>query len=215
MAQFLTGGSLIGVDRSPTMIAEARTRTHGITNLTFQVGSSDNLDFPDASFDFVYARLLLQHLSQPYSTLKEIRRVLKPGGIVCLVDVDDDWVMFYPLLPSMVTFREQVVKAQQEQGGDPHVGRKLGSYLAEAGLTGINTAIEIISSDLFQQPGGEGNGLKAFLDLLSFGVAFADLHPELVTLGSEAKSDTAQLADLPYAWAAFGLFVVTGVKSCG
>jgi hypothetical protein len=91
----------------------------------------------------------------------------------------------------------------------------LGSYLAEAGFTGINTTIEIIRSDLFQDTSGEKHGLKAFLDLLSFGAAFADRHPELVNLGAKAKLDTARLAELPYAWAAFGLFVVTGVKSSG
>jgi hypothetical protein len=144
------------------------------------------------------------------STLTEIRRVLKPGGIACLVDVDDDWVMFYPCIASMVTFQQQVVKAQQEQGGDPHVGRKLGSYLASAGFGRIKTAIKIVSSDLLQDTLGQGVGFKAFLDLLSFGAGFCDRHPDLIALGALAKSDAYQLLELPYAWAGFGLFVVTG-----
>jgi ubiquinone/menaquinone biosynthesis C-methylase UbiE len=96
IARSLTSGSAIGIDRSPTMVATARSQAQGITNISFEVGNSENLDLPTASFDFVYARLLFQHLSDPQLTLSEIQRVLKPGGIVCLVDVDDDWMMFYP-----------------------------------------------------------------------------------------------------------------------
>ncbi|PSB01855.1 class I SAM-dependent methyltransferase [Merismopedia glauca] len=210
IAQYLTHGSIIGVDRSPTMISEAEARTRD--SLTFQLGNSDNLDFPDSSFDFVYARLLFQHLSDPQTTLTEIKRVLKPGGIACLVDVDDDWVMFHPAIASMVTFQEAVVKAQLEQGGDPHVGRKLGSYLADVGFGRVKTAIEIVSSDLLQNNVEGSVGFAAFLDLLSFGAAFHDRHPDLITLGAKAKSDARKLLDLPYVWGAFGLFVVTGLK---
>ncbi len=96
IARFLTSGSIVGVDRSPSMVlaAQNRAQKQETTNLTFQVGSSEKLDLPSSSCDFVYARLLFQHLSDPQLTLREIKRVLKPGGIICIVDVDNDWTMF-------------------------------------------------------------------------------------------------------------------------
>lgn len=212
MARFLNGGSLVGVDRSPAMVAaaETRAREEEIKNATFYLGSSDRLEFTEATFDCVCARLLFQHLSDSQPTLREIFRVLKPGGIACLTDVDGSLAMFHPELESMAAFRQAMVRAQQEQGGDPFVGRKLGSYLAGAGFQQVTGSIEIVSSELLQE--SCGNRFLAFLDLLSFGAAFHDRHPELVNLGAKAKSDAAELVNLPYVWGGFGLFVATGIK---
>jgi ubiquinone/menaquinone biosynthesis C-methylase UbiE len=212
IAQSLTTGSIVGVDRSPAMVlaAQRRTQEQKMTNLTFQVGSSENLDLASSSCDFVYARLLFQHLSEPQATLREIQRVLKPGGIICIVDVDNDWTMFHPPVPSINTFQQYITQIQQQQGGDPQVGRKLGGYLTIAGFAQIKTAIEIITSDYGQE--GKGMGLKAFLDLFSFGAAFEHGNSDAFTLGMQAKTDAAELLELPYAWAGFGLFVVTGTN---
>jgi hypothetical protein len=98
----------------------------------------------------------------------------------------------------------------QQQGGDPQVGRKLGGYLTTAGFAQIKTEIEIITSDYGQE--GKGMGLKAFLDLFSFGAAFEHGNSDAFTLGMQAKTDAAKLLELPYAWAGFGLFVVTGTN---
>ncbi len=214
MSQYLTDGSLVGVDRSPVMIENCQNQAQlqNINNVTFQVGNSEDLDFPKDTFDFIYCRLLFQHLSNPQSTIAEIKRVLKPGGIICLVDVDDDWVMFYPSLTSIDNFREQVVKIQQSDGGDPFVGKKLGTYLGEVGFKDISTTIEMITSDMLKNAVQEEQGLKLFLDLFSFGAAFADRHPELVIMGAATKNDALQLLNLPYAWGGFGLFVVVGIN---
>jgi ubiquinone/menaquinone biosynthesis C-methylase UbiE len=212
IARFLTSGSIVGVDRSPSMVLAAQNRAQEpeTTNLTFQVGSSESLDLPPSSCDFVYARLLFQHLSDPQVTLREIQRVLKPGGIICIVDVDNDWTMFYPPVPSIKTFQQYITKIQQQQGGDPQVGRKLGGYLTTAGFAQIKTSIEIITSDYGQE--GKVMGLKAFLDLFSFGAAFEHGNSDALALGTQAKNDARKLLELPYAWAGFGLFIVTGEK---
>jgi ubiquinone/menaquinone biosynthesis C-methylase UbiE len=212
IAQSLTSGSIVGVDRSPAMVlaAQNRAQEQEMTNLTFQVGSSENLNLPSSSCDFVYARLLFQHLSNPQETLSEIQRVLKPGGIICIVDVDNDWTMFHPPVPSINTFQQYITKIQQQQGGDPQIGRKLGGYLTTARFAQIKTSIEIITSDYGQE--GKGMGLKAFLDLFSFGAAFEHGNSDAFALGMQAKTDASKLLELPYAWAGFGLFIVTGIN---
>ena len=48
-------------------------------------------------FDFAYARLLFQHVSDPIGAAKEIWRVLKPGGKLIINDIDDE--LFGPLQP--------------------------------------------------------------------------------------------------------------------
>jgi ubiquinone/menaquinone biosynthesis C-methylase UbiE len=223
IAEFLTSGKVVGIDRSAGMILAARSAIdcRSIANLTFHESNSENIDLPDSICDFVYARLLFQHLSEPQLTLAEIQRVLKPGGIVCIVDVDDNLTMFYPPIASMSAFQQQFDRIQTQQGGDSQVGRKLGTYLAAAGFDRIKTAIEMVTSDALRSPlvgevspveNRSPTGMKTFLDLLSFGAAFEHQNPELIPLAIQFKRDAYKLVDLPYAWGCFGLFVVTGVK---
>ena len=136
------------------------------------------------------------------------------------MDIDDDWMMFYPPIASMYAFQQEFIRIQTQQGGDSQVGRKLGTYLAEAGFDRINTAIQMVTSDALQDLKTDcaGSrlcqrvGLKSFLDLLSFGAAFQHQNPELIPIAKQFKIDAYKLLDLPYAWGGFGLFIVTGVS---
>jgi SAM-dependent methyltransferase len=73
-------GRLVGVDRSPGMVAQASTAHVDLDALEFIEADAMTLPFPDASFDAVTARHMLYHLSDLDQALKEARRVLKPGG---------------------------------------------------------------------------------------------------------------------------------------
>jgi len=83
-------GSTHGVDRSPEMLAHARRKAaaQGVT-ANFKEGSADRLAFPDASFDIAFCTLMLHHLPAPMqmATIAEMRRVLRPGGRIVIVDV--------------------------------------------------------------------------------------------------------------------------------
>jgi ubiquinone/menaquinone biosynthesis C-methylase UbiE len=72
------------------MIGHARRKAaaQGIT-ANFVEGSADRLAFPDASFDAVFCTLMLHHLPAPMqmATIVEIRRVLRPGGRIVIVDM--------------------------------------------------------------------------------------------------------------------------------
>ncbi|HVR41333.1 MAG TPA: class I SAM-dependent methyltransferase [Thermoanaerobaculia bacterium] len=81
LAQVLPPGStIVGVDREEESIAIARTKAP----FDFRIGDVLALDFPDASFDVVTCQTLLIHIDDPRDALKEMLRVLRPGGwIVC------------------------------------------------------------------------------------------------------------------------------------
>lgn len=85
LAEHLSSGKIIGLDASDAMIQAASQRS---TNpiIKFQVGDAMNLEFPDNSFDAVYAERILHHLKNPEKALQEFYRVLKPGGRLCLLD---------------------------------------------------------------------------------------------------------------------------------
>lgn len=77
-----------GIDLTPAMIETATqlAKERGMTNLEFQVGDAGHLPFADESFDLVTCRFAAHHFADAATAIKEIARVLKPGGTFLLVD---------------------------------------------------------------------------------------------------------------------------------
>jgi len=69
--------SITGVDVSPAMIAKARTLA---PEIEWHESNAMALPFPDRSFDLVLSQQMLQFVPDPLAALREIRRVLVPGG---------------------------------------------------------------------------------------------------------------------------------------
>jgi SAM-dependent methyltransferase len=80
------GGTILGVDFSPAMVAvaERRARDAGATNVSFRTMDAEHLELPDASFDAVTCACGLIFFPDAHRALAEMRRVLKPGGRVAI-----------------------------------------------------------------------------------------------------------------------------------
>src|SRR5215472_3750968 len=82
-------GRVTGVDRSVHLIAAATRLAKGeglAGKLDFRAGDSHTLGLGDATFDMAVAHTLFSHLDDPRAVLREIVRVLKPGGKVGIFD---------------------------------------------------------------------------------------------------------------------------------
>lgn len=78
-----------GLDLTPAMITQAKERQKrlGLANLTWIVGDTQPLPFPDASFSRVITRYSFHHFTEPGAAFAEMARVCRPGGRVTVADV--------------------------------------------------------------------------------------------------------------------------------
>ncbi|MCP4153062.1 MAG: class I SAM-dependent methyltransferase [bacterium] len=205
LASFLSPGHITGIDIDDQLLTEARKKQQesGLENVVFQKGDVYNLDFPAASFDFVYARLLFQHLSEAQLALDNMTKLLKPGGIVCISDIDDNWLSIYPEPAGFPEFIQKAADIQKEKGGDRFVGRKLGYLLENAGLADVYTRIIPVSSEQI--------GFANFLDV-AVNFRKARLMPEYPQLVKSVSDSLDALKEAPGTRAYSGLFAAMGIK---
>ncbi len=74
------GMSLVLTDFSAGMLESARENLAGAENIIFRQADIQDIPFPDNSFDFVIANMMLYHVPDIGIAIAEVRRVLKPGG---------------------------------------------------------------------------------------------------------------------------------------
>jgi ubiquinone/menaquinone biosynthesis C-methylase UbiE len=80
---------VVGLDPDPKVLARAsRKAERAAVAIRFDEGSSDELPYPDAAFDRVFSSFMLHHLqgNEKERTLREVRRVLRPGGSFHMLD---------------------------------------------------------------------------------------------------------------------------------
>lgn len=75
------------IDASPPMLAAARERLSGASNVLLSTGALEALPLDDASLDVAIMLLVLHHVAEPARTLAEVQRVLKPAGRLLIVDM--------------------------------------------------------------------------------------------------------------------------------
>ena len=89
LAQSVAPGEVVGVDLQESMVERARALAaeRGIANVRFDLADAYELPFPDRSFDAALEHRVLMHLADPIRGLREVRRVLRPGGVLGLLSL--------------------------------------------------------------------------------------------------------------------------------
>jgi ubiquinone/menaquinone biosynthesis C-methylase UbiE len=136
VAHAVLPGHVIGLDRSEVQLATAArlAAAQGFTNMRFLQGDAHHLPLPDAAFDAVYGRFVLEHVANPRQVIQELYRVVRPGGWVCAYEWEAGCIVHYPDSPAIDQVWHSIYRWQQAQGSDPWIGRKVYSLFRHAGF---------------------------------------------------------------------------------
>lgn len=140
LAELLPNGRVVGIDSSGAVIAEATKAHSGPENLTFLVGDLYHLQFDDDSFDVVHAHQVLQHLSDPVAALSEMRRVLRPTGLLAVRECDFAAMTWSPGDPRLDRWMEIYHEVTGKNGAEADAGRHLVAWTRCAGLSNISVS---------------------------------------------------------------------------
>ncbi|MFM9995376.1 MAG: class I SAM-dependent methyltransferase [Phycisphaerales bacterium] len=138
-------GRVVGVEYSAEQLGVARQGLEetgrGIANVEFVQGDAHALPFGDASFDLVYCRYVLEHVADPLRVLREMRRMLKPGGRAAAQENNIEINRFDPPCPAFDEVWRKFGELQARLDGDAYVGLRLFRLLREAGFEGVELSI--------------------------------------------------------------------------
>lgn len=134
------GGALLGVDYAEKRIAYARKHYGGSPGLDFQVHDVRNSLDGAGQFDLIWVRFVLEYnLVESHEIVKNLTDCLKPGGCLCLIDLDHNCLSHYEMPPAMEKILFQLMaKISTDFNFDPYAGRKLYAYLYDLGYKNID-----------------------------------------------------------------------------
>ncbi|WP_432877783.1 methyltransferase domain-containing protein [Kribbella sp. CA-245084] len=124
------GAKAVGVEPSPGLRAEAVRRAAG-ADVEYVDGHAEALPFEDESVDALRSERVLQHVDDAAAVVKEMARVLRPGGRIVLIDTDWGTAIIHPADPDVL---QRMVGYFLRESANPYSGRQLRGLLADAGL---------------------------------------------------------------------------------
>jgi SAM-dependent methyltransferase len=135
-------GSVTGIDASAAQLEQGRAvcRKEGLTNTHFVEASAYNTGLERGSFDLVYCRFLLLHLTDPAACLREMRELLRPGGV--LVVEDGDLTSATSVPPTALdAFADLFGRLGPTRGLDYTLGSNLYQLITGAGFSNVSLEV--------------------------------------------------------------------------
>ncbi len=137
-------GSVVGIDNSLAMLARARQRCQGLSQVQLKHGSLENLPESKESFDAVSCVQVLMYLPDVRSAIAELHRILKRGGRIALIETDWRGVV---LNSNNDVLSRRMFAAWDNAVPSPHLPAQLGLLLRTQGFTAVRVeAIPILNT---------------------------------------------------------------------
>ena len=140
---------ITAIDISGESIAEAENaiRRGGFANVCFRQADIFDLPFEPASFDHLFVCFLLEHLERPVEALAELKKYLKAGGSITVIEGDHGSTFFHPDNAAAHQVIACQVELQRRAGGNAAIGRQLYPLLKDAGFSAVEVSPRLVYVD--------------------------------------------------------------------
>ena len=137
------GGEVVGIDFSEERIRHAEERYGGISDIHFKWQDLRKPMGELGTFDLIWVRFVLEYFrSESPEIVKNLAASLKPGGLMCLLDLDYNCLSHYELDPEIEkTLFKLMKELEQNHNFDPYCGRKLYAFLYDLGFQNIQVNV--------------------------------------------------------------------------
>ena len=198
------------IDISRDSITQARkaAESAGMHNVSFAEADIFNLDFEPESFDHIFLCHVLEHLSQPVEAVRILKRLLKTGGTITVIEGDHGSAYLYPDSDNAHKAIQCQAELQRRAGGNALIGRALYPLLDEAGFDSIYVDPRMVYADASKPALANGFTRDTFTAMIE-GSREAALDAGLI----DAATFDAGVRDLHRTTAADGVFCYTFFKA--
>jgi SAM-dependent methyltransferase len=144
------GADLTAVDVSAASLARARERVAARfpgARVRWLRADLHDLPFPGGAFDHLFVCFVLEHLPDPAAALAALRRVLRPGGTLTVIEGDHGSALFHPDSAAARAAIGAQVRLQAAAGGDALIGRRLHPLLTSAGYDRVTVRPRTVYAD--------------------------------------------------------------------
>lgn len=170
------------VDISAESLAEARARVHraGHANVDFVQADIFALPFDAEAFDHVFVCFVLEHLARPVEALAVLRRSIRPGGTITVIEGDHGSTCFHPDSAAARQAIQCQVDLQRAAGGNALIGRQVYPLLVDAGFDAVRVSPRMVYVDASRPAWVDGFTRKTFTAMVE-GVRDAAIAAGLAT----------------------------------
>lgn len=142
LARVVHPGEVVGIDIDPMRVDEARSAlaSQSLATVRFETASVLSLPFENNSFDAAFLSSVCEHLQDPVTALRELSRVVRPGGVVGVRDHEPSGMLVAPHDPLFSEMLALVLRYRAREATDFQIARKLRGVLRAAGLQRVMAA---------------------------------------------------------------------------
>jgi ubiquinone/menaquinone biosynthesis C-methylase UbiE len=127
------GAHITSIDVDEESLAQARERTAEV-----EFRRADLFEMAE-EFDHLFVCFVLEHLRDPHEALEHLRRIIRPGGTITVIEGDHGSAFFHPDDRAAHRVIDCLIALQKAKGGDGLIGRRVEPLLTAAGYQNVRT----------------------------------------------------------------------------